>query len=178
MADEESGDWTPRPDPTTLTTEALIREIAQLKELLEAQINASDEQSRQRYVMAREFLDTQMADHKHAVNERFDALRREMTATMGAQKEAVDKAEAGTTKVLDTMQTGYAKEIDAIRAQIQASNQGQNERLNAVSSRLDRGEGKGSGLSQAGAVAVALGALFLSLLGVGVAAYAALANGA
>jgi hypothetical protein len=39
---QEPRDWTPRPDPTLLTTQQLLRELSSLREIFETRLNAMD----------------------------------------------------------------------------------------------------------------------------------------
>src|ERR1700677_3226321 len=109
----------PDPDPTLLTTENLRREIANLKELVEAKFEANDEAE----LALKELLLTKIEQLAAVTNERFPGVAAQcaerdtrtdqragdtklaVDAAFAAAKEATAKIEAGFTKQIDGMTT-------------------------------------------------------------------------
>lgn len=122
----DNPDQRPVPDPTVLTTEQLLREIAAVKELMETQLDAQDRrvtegdarltehisqqygqleanlEAAQREVQlaleASEKLELNRIEH---IEQRIEAVRREVTLIQEAQTEAVSKAEVATNKQIE-----------------------------------------------------------------------------
>lgn len=150
----------PFPDPTERTLEQSRREIAQLKELLEADLEAIRAQGDMRYGLARELLDTRLGDHAHLTTERFESIRRETMLALSAAQAAVDKAEQSTTKTIDAIQVSIAKQLEALSVQVGAEVKALEEQIIAVKERQDRSEGKGAGIATSwGVIVAAVGAV-------------------
>ncbi len=116
---------TPIPDPTVLTTQALYREVAALKELIEQRIAAVDT-SIQAAIAARTELDLEIQRRtdlqfvlveQQRVEQKADT-KNAVDAALTAQKEAIQKAENGTTKQIEQLQTSFKTEVDALRRSI------------------------------------------------------------
>ena len=169
--DDPRSEWTPRPDPTLLTTEALHREISALRELIEAQLalNASrdaatrellgaklDENGRlgdQRYKMMREMVDTRLADHVKLSASEKEAMRREFKIIIDAMTAAVEKAETVTTTAITTVTEVIDSKTGGLGVEVRA-----------LEKRVDRDEGKGAGFTTSWAIVVALVTVGLSAI--------------
>lgn len=121
----------PVPDPTILTTQALYREVAALKELVEQRITALDTRVQVMCdaltaevhvaIANRDQLDDVKADKVQQQFTLMEQQRREqksdtqaaVQAALTAQKEAITKSEASTTKQIDQMGSAFAAAIDA-----------------------------------------------------------------
>jgi hypothetical protein len=79
LASTPGGGWVPVPDPTTLTTQQLRRELAGTREFLELQINAL----------------------KELTDMRFTAAAEAVAAALAAAEKAVEKAETASEKRFD-----------------------------------------------------------------------------
>lgn len=77
---------TPRPDPTTLTTAQLIREIMALRQLIEARLEALDG----RIDLVRVHLDRVPIDIKDATREVMSVTEKSFTGALVASKELRD----------------------------------------------------------------------------------------
>jgi hypothetical protein len=81
MTAQEGHDWTPRPDPTLLTTQQLLRELASLREIFETRLNGMDKASS---VLAETVnrtptaIQTATANVKEVYDERFESLRQQL----------------------------------------------------------------------------------------------------
>ena len=121
----------PGPDPTTLTTQALYREVASLRELVEQRIAALDNKVQVMCdaltnevhiaIANRDQLDDVKSDKVQQQFTLMEQQRREqksdtqaaVQAALTAQKEAITKSEASTTKQIDQMASSFAAAIDA-----------------------------------------------------------------
>lgn len=163
IADNERG-WTPRPDPTVLTTDQLRREIAGLRDLFEVKNtiieirfeaqdkalsvlqNIADRQPwpavlEERTLALREVMMQMFSTDSVKFTEldkRTEALtaagKIAIDAAFKAQQEAASKQEAQFTKVIDQTRELTQSGINGLQAQIQD-----------LKSRLDKGEGAGHG---------------------------------
>jgi hypothetical protein len=105
MADMANTGSRPVPDPTELTTAALLREILALRELLESRIGAEARLCRERF----EGLDRELVlIERQRVEQKQDSATA-IAAALGAAKEAVGKSEMATTKSIDQL----AQKVDA-----------------------------------------------------------------
>lgn len=130
----------PRPDPSDRTTLGLYREIEHLRELLEGQITATNA----RIDALKELMEAQSNASKENV----------ATAFMAA-KEAVSKQDADTTKQIDRL-------ADVIRTMESALAQ----RFEDLKSRMDRGEGKGAGMSSVAGALLAVAGVLVAIVGI------------
>jgi phosphopantetheinyl transferase (holo-ACP synthase) len=166
MAEDMNIGRLPVPDPTVLTTEALIREINHLRELtkaerradvseIEALARAHDKHheglDRLRDSQHRALVD-QVAALKELLKEALAARDQALTAALSAAKEATSKAEAATTKQVDAMGDRFDVEIKAIKDQ-----------LGDVKTNAGAAGGRVAGKEYALGVALAIGLALLSL---------------
>jgi hypothetical protein len=109
-----SKDHRPVPDPTTLTTQALYREIAQLREFISAGIDGDNKQTVERFAK----VDQQFELIERTRVELRIADQTALAAALAAQKEsareqavaferATAKAEAATTKQLEQLTINF-----------------------------------------------------------------------
>jgi hypothetical protein len=178
MADDMNlGPSVPRPDPTVLTTEALIREINHLRELtkaerradvseIEALARAHDKHheglDRLRDSQHRALVD-QVAALKELLKEALAARDQALTAALAAAKEATGKAEDATTKQLDALKLNFDVEIKAIRDLIDDVKSGANSRAVEAGTAGGRVAGKEYALGVGLAIGLALLSLAASL---------------
>lgn len=102
-----TGGSTPVPDPTILTTEALLRAIADLKELLSAQLDAQDKLVNEKFrsidqqleLVERQRVEQKM-DTKAAVDAALTAQKEAVKEQTTASATAIAKSEAGTSEQL------------------------------------------------------------------------------
>jgi len=127
---------TPIPDPTLLTTEALTREIAGLKELLFQKIDAQRDVQNEKFTA----IQTQFKERDTRSDQTAKDNKSAIDAAFNAAKEAVSKSEGTTVKQID--------QFDG--------------KINDVKDRLTRIEGKGAGISLSWAVIIAVAGLVLA----------------
>jgi hypothetical protein len=80
-AQAQERDWTPRPDPTTLTTAQLLREMSSLREIFETRLNGMDKANQ---VLAETVnrtptaIQTAIANLKDVYDERFTSVQQQL----------------------------------------------------------------------------------------------------
>jgi hypothetical protein len=164
-ATSEPQGWVPRPDPTILTTEALIREIAHLRELMETQIEGLGDACEAKF----EYIEQRLRDRTLLVDAAFEASREAVAAALASSKEAVAKSEGTFNKQLDEMKLTMAAANKGIEDQIGAVK----ERVTIIES-LDRGaEKKSEGMSAAAALTASAIAVIVGIAGIVLAVIAA-----
>jgi chromosome segregation ATPase len=112
----------PIPDPTVLTTQALYREVAALKELIEQRIEAVqhtiDEAIEARNVLDKEVqlrTDLQFRLVEQQRIEQKGDTKNAVDAALTAQKEAIGKTETSTNKALEELGTRLDTAIENLR---------------------------------------------------------------
>jgi hypothetical protein len=134
----------PDPDPTLLTTQALLREIASIKELFDARLKSIDEKVA--HLKELEQKDINMIE----IQFRERDTRTEQTAK--GNKEAIDAAFAAAKEGVGKQEVLFTKQIDAM-----------NDKIEDVKTRFIANEGhsigRTEGTSNIGAMAV--GAAFI-----------------
>lgn len=142
----------PLPDPTVLTTEALHREIGILKETIEGQIKAikdsiAAETKANADLVREQFqgIQTQFDLIEKAADKLATADKTALAAALQAQKEAAAQTYANIVAVIEKSEGGFTKQIDAIAEIIASSTKGLEDKITAMTSRLDRGDGRVSG---------------------------------
>ena len=131
----------PIPDPTVLTTAQLLREMGALKELFETKLSALKEQ----------LLDVRSAQ-KDALELAFETTKDATTLQNSYIRETIAKSEGST-----------AQEIQSLKALVAANKTSSDEKMDLVNSRLDRGDGKSTGITATTATMLAVGALVVSI---------------
>jgi hypothetical protein len=82
MTEQEERNWTPRPDPTLLTTQQLLRELASLREILDTRLDAMDRAS---IVLSETVnrtptaIQTAIANLKEVYDERFNSIQSQLS---------------------------------------------------------------------------------------------------
>jgi vacuolar-type H+-ATPase subunit I/STV1 len=150
-----SDTWTPRPDPTILTTAQLLRELAALRELLEARLDGMDRATellsatvnRTPTVIQTEISHVrEVIDEKFAsVDQRFAERDVRFTQQNEANAEAL-KAALTAARELGELQTranalANAKTEESVSQQLKSLA----EKIDVNTQRIDRGEGSDVG---------------------------------
>ena len=146
--DLEEG-WKPVPDPTVLTTAALLREIASLKELLQLQITALTSVNNEKFSN----IDTRFADLDRLRTQTAITNRDAIDAALQAQKESTAKTEAA-----------FTKQIDQIQVLISAISRAADEKVDDVKTRIDLSEGRSKGFGEGWGILVGAVGLVASVL--------------
>jgi hypothetical protein len=146
---QPAGDWTPRPDPTHLTTQQLLRELSSLRELLFSRLDAMDKAT----VLLSEtvnrtptIVQTEISHVRELVDEQFRNVQGQfterdtrMTLASKAAQEALDAALAAAAKAAEKTEQNFTKQIDNAL-----------DRIGEIKERIDRGEGSAAGGETAG----------------------------
>ena len=152
MADDNQkdlGGWSPRPDPTLLTTAALLRETILLKELLQSHIDAAIDVSNEKFSnISIRFSELDKLRHQTAVTN-----SEAIAAALNAQKESTNKTELAFTKQIDQMQV-----------LINAISRATDEKIDDVKTRLDLNEGKSKGFGEGWGIIVGIVGLISGLM--------------
>jgi hypothetical protein len=148
---DRGGDWTPRPDPTVLTTEALLREIQHLRERLEGEIKLLTLLDNEKF----SFVDQRFRDLDVLIQQAFDNVKNATAAALASSKEAVDKSEVAVAKQIDVI-------LDALRSQDKANDL----QLADIKARLDKTEGKGMALTQLIVIGISVIAVIAAVVSV------------
>jgi hypothetical protein len=133
MAEPSStGGRVPIPDPTLLTTEALQREIAHLRELLTAQINDVRRQINE-------------ADLRY--QQRYDAQTRALDAARVAADLAMQAALVAAEKAVAKAEAAAEKRFDAVSARVDDLKEDSAHTFAGIQVQLAGSVGRGAGLS-------------------------------
>lgn len=176
----------PVPDPTELTTKALLREIAALKELFEKELQCHKEAQESGHTIIKTRLDgmaeavkllQDTADKFPArIDEKITSLKqlheerfRAVDVKFDERQKLFDKAAELTGKALDAAlltaekavgktETSFTKQLDSLA-----------DRINEIKARLDRGEGQKKGAVDMWGYVLAGVMLIIALASIGVA---------
>jgi ElaB/YqjD/DUF883 family membrane-anchored ribosome-binding protein len=115
----------PVPDPTELTTEALKREIAGLKELVEQSIRDHAELCHEKFDQIDKQFEhiehlrvEQKSDTEKAVEAALTALKEIMAVQREASQQAIDKSERATGEQLNQLRSNLDTETQGLRRSI------------------------------------------------------------
>jgi hypothetical protein len=146
----------PDPDPTILTTENLRREIANLKDLLFAQVAASkdlviSELNAEIAVTQERFIGiaTQFLERDKRTDQLSLADKTAVAAALQAAKEAVGAQNISNSVALTKMEDNFTKLIDQGQAQLQLMASNLDDKINDLKSRIDTKEGQSKGVGDA-----------------------------
>lgn len=170
----------PVPDPTLLTTELTLREVANLKELLQSQTNGLQHEVTRIYGV----LDTRHAAIRDEADrlqnlfeERFKSIDlqfgdrdKAVGAALQAQKEAAAAQNTANLAAALKSESAFTKQIDQMQMIINAIAKATDEKIDDLKTRLTLGEGTRKGIGEGWGIIVAAGGLATGIL-IAVAAY-------
>lgn len=141
--DESGYGSVPIPDPTRLTTEALLREILALRELLLAKMETSDTKmtghfliDAQRFAKIDEQFHTIEAQRVEQKKDTQDAL----TAALTAQKEAVGKQDEANQKAISKSEQATKETLVSLQNLFRTTADAQGEKIDDVKTRVSQVE--------------------------------------
>ena len=146
-------DWRPVPDPTTLTTQQLMRELGALKEIMQTRMDAYDTAIR----LLQDFANRQptTAEVVAKVEERFSAVQMQFherdirfDRASNDTKLAVDAAFAAAKEAVTKNEITTTKQIDTIISLITAGTKTTDDKVIDIRDRLTAIEGRGQAYSQ------------------------------
>ncbi len=161
---------TPVPDPTVLTTQQLVREIAASREIIETRLDAMDiatqinkvandniprmidEKVRQLSILVDEkiaglmekfhSIDVQFKERDTRTEQYSKDSKVAVDAALQAAKEAVGEQNKSSALAIAKSEAATNKQLDQIGTLIQTTTKGLDEKINDLKGRLDRGEGQ------------------------------------
>jgi hypothetical protein len=168
--------WTPVPDPTKLTTDAvnlattqMRRELNTLREILEARIIAGESDS----ALQLEGLRTVRPEIERSIghlqdlhDEKFKSVelqfrerdvraeqaavasKQALDAALTSAKELVGQQNTANVEAAAKAEASFTKQIDQIAVTISALEKGIGDRITELKERIDRGEGQGQGVKE------------------------------
>lgn len=157
MADDLHSGYgsTPVPDPTVLTTAALTREIAALKEIVFTRLDGMDRAIivfNENITRVPTEVDKQVAHLKALHDEKFKSiqvqfLERDVRAEQSSKdsKVAVDAALQAAKEAVGKSEVSTVKQIDQMKEMISEGNKSLDGKVTDVKERLTRLEGKSEG---------------------------------
>jgi hypothetical protein len=152
---QNPGDLIPRPDPTALTATAvanakedLRRELAQLREILEARMTAMDNERKLLLQIMNERsaeVDRRFGDRDTLFTER-DAARQEAVRTaLAAARELGDARDVATDKANEKFETSVREQMRQLAELASANRDLLDGKIDALKERIDRADGTLSG---------------------------------
>jgi hypothetical protein len=128
-----------------VTRYELVSAVAALREYLLVQLAGMDRLTDERFVMQVKSTETAFAVQQTAMRTAFDAADSAVKTALASAKEATTKAEIATEKRLELVNEFRDQQRDVIaqflpRKEFDALYQSLTEKINVLSSRLDRGE--------------------------------------
>ena len=156
----------PDPDPTLLTTQSQLREIALLKELLDTKFKSLEESLDDKVSHLRDLTDekfsgigTRFAEARYLTEQTSRNDKIALDAALQAQKEDVGKQNDSNNASILKTEVLFTKQIDAL-----------NDKIDDIKSRFIAGDsqskGKTEGIGMVGAVVIGAGVIMTMLVGV------------
>lgn len=166
MTEPGHGDWTPRPDPTLLTTQQLLRELASLREVLDTRLDGMDKATallaetvnrtptaiqtaitglREVYDERFHSVQTQFSERDIRTAQADSARAEALAAALQAAKEAVFEQAQAAAKAADKTELSFTKLIEQTQLQITTVAGGLGDKIDDLKGRIDRGEGSTAG---------------------------------
>lgn len=133
----------PVPDPTLLTTQALMREIAGLKELVFSRLDSSDQLTQERF----RGVERQFSERDTRTTQSEVASKEAIAAALQAAKEAVGEQAKNFTLSIDKSETATVKQIDAVKQNSETAIAGATSQINDLKERTTRIESLGIGVA-------------------------------
>jgi hypothetical protein len=157
----------PKPDPTVLTTQALLREVSMVREVTDTRFDGMDKAIEllqefanrspttavleQQVVSMRELMDvkfqgvqTQFVERDKRTEQLSIADKTAIAAALQAQKEAAGATSESFSDALNKLDSNFTKLIEQGRQTLQAVVDNTNQQISDLKSRLDKGEGRSS----------------------------------
>ena len=150
-----SGDWRPIPDPTVLTTEQLRRELAGLREIIEARLDAMDVATRllsETVNRTPTEIQSEIAHLRELSWERFDSISlqfaardQQVEAIARTQAEALRAALESANKLSEAHTEAAVLANQKTEASFGEQIKALGDKIEVNTRQLDKGEGAGAG---------------------------------
>lgn len=179
----------PLPDPTTLTTQQLLREITMLKEAVDTRFSAMDKAIELLQKFADKspttaVLEQQVSAQVSLTEEKFRGVEKQFSerdkrteqlsladktaiaAALQAQKEAAGAQAETNSAATAKQELAFTKLLEQIQQTQSATNRATEDKVNALTGRLDRGEGHTKGMGDGWGFIVGAVGMFAGLAAV------------
>jgi hypothetical protein len=164
--DPRGAGWRPVPDPTVLTTQQLLRELASLREVYDTRIGAMDKAAEvlsETVNRTPTAIQTAIGNLREVHDERFNSIQQQfrerdvrteqadkaraeaLAAALQAAKEAVFEQAQAAAKAADKTELSFTKLIEQTQLQITTVAEGLGDKIADLKGRIDRGEGSTAG---------------------------------
>jgi hypothetical protein len=131
----------PDPDPTLLTTAALLREIDQLRNLVRGWVDSLQLLLESRIEAATLVRETQIKSIASVIGARLDGNDTALQAALQAAEKAVAKQNESFALATKKSEDALFKQLDQLGVLINTANKGLEDKINDVRDRLTRYEG-------------------------------------
>lgn len=131
----------PVPDPTTLTTDALMREVANLKQLVFERIDRNAQVSEQKFGS----IDKELQLNERQRVEQKKDTKDAVDAALTAQKEAVKEQTTASERAIAKSETSTTKSIEQLGEKFDTAFEGQRRETADLKDRINKTEGKTTG---------------------------------
>lgn len=159
MTEEQNPKFSaPVPDPTSLTTEALHREIRALRELIFERLDRNAQVADEKF----DSVKTQLRlIERQRVEQKADTSAA-VAAALSAAKEAVKEQTTASEARTDKSEASMIKSVEQLGEKFDTAFEGQRREVNDLKTRSDKGEGKTTGSE------VTVGKIYAAIAAVGV----------
>jgi cobalamin biosynthesis Mg chelatase CobN len=173
----------PIPDPTQLTTEALLREIKGLRELMELRIDGVSEQceaNKQKGIAAHEGIKALTEEKFKRVEQQFELVERQrveqkndtkaaVDAALTAQKEAVKEQTTASERAIAKSESGTTKQLEQLAENFRTAQSGVITTIDDLKDRVRGIEATKAGGQQTSTQLIALTGVLAAVVAAGVA---------
>lgn len=154
---DTAGDVRPIPDPTSLTTAQLYRELASLRGIIETRLDAMDKALtllRQLIDKVPTDIDTRVAQLQALHAEKFRSIENQFASSKTALDSALQSSEKSNAEknalqalAISKAETNVAEQLKGLYSSIQNVEKVISDKVLAIKERQDRQEGQNSGIS-------------------------------
>lgn len=147
----------PRPDPSTLTTQQLLREILALRQILETRLDAIEKQlSGTQKIVERLPTETESrvgqlqalhGEKFRSIENQFASSKLALDSALQASEKSVADKNSLSALAIAKAETQATKQTDQLQSAIVTAERTANDKIIALKERLDRIEGQATGIS-------------------------------
>ncbi len=133
----------PVPDPSSLTTEALHREIGTLRDLFTQEIKGLDAE----FTCQINAINKIKEEKFDRIREHFDLIEQARLEQKADTKEKVDAALSAQKEAAAKSEQSFTKQIDAMRDLMESHSKASDEKIAALTVRVSVKDGSGAGMA-------------------------------
>jgi hypothetical protein len=176
----DSSDLLPRPDPTVLTTQQLLREVSSVRDIIESRLDGMDKA----ITLLQAAIDRSpsIAEIYAEFQEKFNSVktqfkerdtRTEQTskdskvavdAALQAAKEAVGEQNKSSALAIAKSEAATTKQIDSITTLIQTNQKAIDDKITDVKDRITGIEGRSQGVGTSVGIFIGIGGLVVGVI--------------